>query len=356
MDIKEPNSSNLPYYRFRNELIAISAICWVISLALPTLIPSGENEAGLGIGILLMGWLGFAGIEDGINLLGVLAWWANPFYLFALASINSKDKPPIISTCLALGFASLTSLLSSYAINTVPSFTTIVGYGPGVLLWFFAILTLAYVVAKDTNHKLIQRLIISLLVALFAIYAAQIIWRSVAANESERGRLPFYAAKRGIICSVEATKLPIPKQQLSLSLESSFDKEWLDTLRNWGITAIQIGKTEYKKAEAGSPESRKHPYMTEEAIYQRDRFSRYTLRIEGGYPYINKWSDGRSDFVRLTIIENKTEKEIGHLMHYRELNSRMGFCPSLPQYSHKHNEEAIKWLAPFISADIETVK
>lgn len=292
-----------------------------------------------------MGWLGVAGVEDSVSLLGVLAWWANPFYLWALIKIQLKGKTPKFSANMALGLATLTVLVGSYALNAIPTFTPVIGYGPGALLWYLAILSLAYVVARDAGYASSHKLIVYTVCVLCFGYTVQLLWRVTSANDAERERLPFYAAKRGLICSVEATKLPITEQQPAISL-GAYNKQWLDALRNWKVTAIQIGSTEYRRAADGSPESRKPPYMTAQPVSLP---ARYTLRVEGGYPYVNKWSDGGGDFVRLIMVDNQTKEEIGQLVHRREMNRRLGFCPSLTYFPHSLNEEAIQWLAPFIS-------
>jgi hypothetical protein len=78
----EKNVSETIYSRpHRQAFLILSFVFWLLSLALPALITPNPEHTIFGIGILLMGWLGFAGVEDGVNLLGVLAWWANPLYL-----------------------------------------------------------------------------------------------------------------------------------------------------------------------------------------------------------------------------------------------------------------------------------
>lgn len=104
----------------RQLLLKLSFAFWLISLALPALITPNSEHTSFGVGILGMGWLGIAGVEDGVNLLGVLAWWANPVYLWAIAKALSNKTQPIFSAYLATGLGALTFLLSSYAINAVP--------------------------------------------------------------------------------------------------------------------------------------------------------------------------------------------------------------------------------------------
>jgi hypothetical protein len=214
------------------------------------------------------------------------------------------------------------------------------------LLWFLALLSLAYVVATDTEElSSLARFCKILAGALISLYLAQIGWRASSSNESERERLPYYSAKRGSICEVLATPLPITEKQIAIELKpTNIDYKWIESLHNWGITTIQVSSEEYTPAEPDTIESRNPPYMHRGTISQP---ARYALEVEGGYPYINKWSDG-GDFVRLRLIDTQNNNELGQLSYHKELNSRLGFCPTLTMYSESGNEEAIKWLAPFI--------
>ena len=325
----------------------LSITLWVSALAFPALIsPDSKNTLG-GINILLMGWLGVAGVEDGTNLLGVLAWWANLFYFWAIARAAFEKTNPTIVTYLAVATASLTALLSSYALNAVPSFTPIIGYGPGVLLWFLAIFTLAYVVTRDAGHLATSRIVVGIASGLLVAYLVQVGWRAVASNDSERERLPAHAAKRGYICSVTAPLLPIADRQEAIELKAD-SEYWLKSLIHWGVTAVQVDAIEYKRAPEGSPESKLPPYLLATPVSVP---ARYTLRAEGGYPFINKWSDG-GDFVRLTVIDSQGKKDIGQLVYRREISRRLGFCPALTYYPNSQKEEAIKWLEPFIHTKI----
>ena len=290
-----------------------------------------------------MGWLGIAGVEDGVSLLGVLAWWANPFYLWALLRSSLGGKNPVFSANVAVCLASLTVFLGSWAVNAVPVFTPVLGYGPGALLWYLAILSLTYETTRYGGTAS-PMLVSGLAGTVCVLFVGLLIWRGAASNLSEREKLPFYSAKRGFICSVEASPLPIADPQAAIALEAE-SKQWLESLRNWRVAAVQVGSTEYFAATEGSPESQKPPYMASRPVSAP---ARYTLRVDGGYPYVNKWSDG-GDFVRMILIDNQTKSQIGQLVHHREINRKVGFCPSLTYFPHSRNEEAIRWLAPFLA-------
>ncbi len=325
-------------------LLGLSFTLWVSSLAFPALISPNPESTLSGLYILLIGWLGIAGIEDSVSLLGVLAWWANPVYLWAIFRFAFGSVVPTTSAYLAAAIASLTFLLSSYAINAAPSFTPIIGYGPGVLLWFLAILSLAYVVAKDTGTLTLAKWLRGVSIILIVVFLTQLIWRSVVSNESEREELPYYSAKRGLVCSVTAPPLRIDKKQPAIELRVDNRKNWVESLLHWGTNAVQFDGFEYQQAPKGSPEAQRPPYM---AVKPVSIPARYVLHAEGGYPFINKWSDG-GDFVQLTLIDSQVNATLGSIIFRREINRRLGFCPSLTYFPHSTKEEAIKWLSPFL--------
>ena len=337
------HSSSEPRFRLRSIFLILSFTAWLASLALPALITPTHEDTGWGYGILIMGWLGIAGVGDDLSRVGVFAWWANPFYLWAIARMLG-GKTPVFSTSMAVALGTLTVLVSNYAVGSGATFAPVIGYGPGALLWYLAILTLAFAVARDAGSAFTANFITCAAAVVAVAYTAQMLWRFMGANEAERQRLPFYAAKRGPICSATMSPLPIPEQQPAIGLEAPGMK-WLDSLRHWGVVAIQRGSIEYRRAPEGSQESKRHPYMTADAVTTP---ARYTLHVQGGHPYINQWSDG-GDFVRLKVIDNRTNTIIGELAHHREWNRRLGFCPSLSYSALRGwNEEAIQWLAPFI--------
>ena len=165
--------------------LSASFVLWLISLTLPALISSTSANA-FGWSILAFGWLGFAGVEDGVNFLGVIAWWANPLYLWAMARFAFGSKLPRVSSYLAVGLGSLTILLSSYAVNAVPSYSAIIGYGPGAVLWYLALLGPAYLVAYESGRIYSLSGLVVLGVLIVGFYMIQIGLRAVVANESDQ--------------------------------------------------------------------------------------------------------------------------------------------------------------------------
>lgn len=310
-------------------LLWLSLVLWIFSLALPALI-SSRSEPANGLGILSIGWLGFAGIKDGLDLLGVLAWWANPFYLWAISKAFA-GRQPTISVFMAVALAPLTFLLSHFAINAVPTFSTVTGYGPGALLWFLAILILAYAVTKDTELSDVSKATMGIAFILIICFIGQVSWRAVASNSSEKIRLPYYAAKRGLICSATVTPLPIIHKQSAIALKTD-NNYWLDALLNWGVNAVQTYRVEFHKTS-------EPPFKVSIPISQP---SQYSLYVEGDTPFFNS----RARHIKLRIVDSKNNEEIGHMTFKRQLSG--GFCPGLPFYSQDEEEEVLKWLAPFI--------
>lgn len=347
MAINDTGSTLREHHHFRQTLLGLSFIFWISSLALPTLISPYPEHTLNGLYILLAGWLGIVGIEDGVNLIGVLAWWANPLYLWAIYRSAFGSIVPTTSAYLAVAIAPLTFLLSSYALNAVPSFTPIIGYGPGTLLWFLAILGLAYIVSKDTGNVVLAKWFKVISTILIVTFLTQMIWRTAVSNDSEREKLPYYSAKRGLVCSATAPPIYINERQPAIALKTDDSKHWIESLLNWGVNAVQFDGFEYKQAPKGSLEAQRPPYMVSKPVSTP---ARYVLHAEGGYPFINKWSDG-GDFVQLTLIDSQSNANLGRITYRREMNKRLGFCPSLTYFPDSRKEEAIKWLYPFLKVD-----
>lgn len=328
--------------RFRSILrsvaLVLSFALWLASLALPALISPNPDNTLWGVGILLMGWLGVIGVQDGISALGALAWWANPLYLWALLKTFGGRKAKY-SPNMALGLATLTVLLGSYAVNVVPSFAPVQGYGPGALLWYLSIVCLSYVVAGDSGNHAKQKFLVGLGCTVCIIFVGMVEWRAMSANPSERDGLPFYAAKRGAICSTRAVPLPISTPQPAIAVEDK--KRWLGYVHSLGIAVIQVGSTEYFEALPGSWESKQPPYMDYRPVTVP---ARYTLRVESDNP---EYRD--TNLVLMTVIDNHTKQPIGHLAHHRQINRRLGYCPSFDTFPRVGNEEVRQWLAPFIA-------
>jgi hypothetical protein len=331
-------------------LLKVSLFCWCISLALPALIASKTSDLNLGIGILLTGWLGFAGVENGVNFIAILAWWANPVFLIAYAKLSDKHNNDTITPHVAVFFGLLTFLLSSYAINAVPSFTKVIGYGPGVIFWIASLLLLGYSSSLSNHLKILSRIYMAVAFIISLLYLSQIYFRYSSSNQSEKDILPAYAAKRGKICSLNALPLKIQKQESIIEIDTIDTNEWITTIHNYGVDKIQAYGQQYRAFndnEKGSLETRTPPYMHKEKIGSP---ARYLLKIEGNHPY-KFWKGTGRNSIRMIISDTKEHKVIGELIHHPDISTG-NYCPTLPTYSspqEKNNEEVIKWLAPFIS-------
>lgn len=345
----DPHSLNVNLIIPSSILLVFSFALWLLSLVFPALISPYDKHSLSGLEILSIGWLGVVGVEDVASLVGVLAWWANPFYLWAISNLAFGKYLPIKTTYFALTLASLTLLLSSYAINEAPVFTPVIAYGPGALFWLLAVLSLAYIVSSKAGHQSLSKMVIIIIIILLLAYFFQVGWRAFASNDTEKVKLPYYSAKRGVVCSVKMIPLPIIEKQSVIKLNlSEYNKDWLNFLLDWGIKSVQFDGIEYMRAPQGSPESMRYPYMIGKIITLP---ARYTFIAQGGSPIVNETSD--SSDVYLSIVDNLEKKEIGQLAFHREMNSRLGFCPSLEYYSTTKTEEVIKWLSPFISPQVQ---
>jgi hypothetical protein len=317
-------------------------VLWLLSLALPTYLSAQSAEWGHGGTLLLaLGWLGILGVGDSLSVFGTFAWWANPLFLWATARILLRKALPAFSAYLAGWLSFLALLVGSLKMNEAPTYSAVLAYGPGVLAWLLAILGLACTVAREAKSDALKICFGLAMVILSTAYLVQVGSRAFLANETEKNRLPFYAAKRGVVCAEQAIPLPIDEKQHALALEAP----WMKVLNILPIDAVQYGGYQYRRAPGGSPESRMPPFSIREPISTP---ARYVLRIEGSLPYEYKSRDLDEDFV-MRVIDNSNDKEIGHLAHRREFFPELGFCPSLTSGGLHRNEEAQVWLAPFIS-------
>ena len=297
-----------------------------------------------------MGWLGFAGVEDGVNFIAILAWWANPLFLIAFFKLAENPEDDTITPHVAVFLGLLTFLLSSYAINAVPSFTKVIGYGPGVIFWIASLLLLGYCSCLTHQLKLLGRLYIVIAFIISLFYVSQIYLRYTLSNQSEKTMLPTYAAKRGKICSATAIPLNIQKQESIIDIDAIDTNEWITAIHSYGVDKIQAYGQQYRAFnddEKDSLEARTPPYMHKEEISTP---ARYLLRIEGNHPYKFWKGKGRSA-IRMVISDIKEQKIIGELIHHPDISTGY-YCPTLRAYSdpqEKNNEEVIQWLAPFIS-------
>ncbi|MGK5060592.1 hypothetical protein ACQ4WY_27010 [Janthinobacterium sp. LB2P49] len=104
-------------------VLSITVVAYVASLFLTAMVDS--HEVWLGVGVLLLGWLG--------PLTGSFAWFANPLLIFAM--YFSKEKPSAAKVAAFFGFA---LALTSFGIKIIPSDDsshTVLGFGAGCYLW-----------------------------------------------------------------------------------------------------------------------------------------------------------------------------------------------------------------------------
>lgn len=186
---------------FKKRIITFSVVMYAISLILPILILDSHEELWSGYAVLIWGWLGIAGIEDGWSLIGILGWWANLFYFYSLKEYLDFEELPIKVISWAIVLSLLSFFVDSLAINETPSYADVIAYGPGALCWFLAILSLAYVIFSESGRTMQARLAYRLGVTLGILYVIQVLWLAIGGDYLDHKNIPFYAAKRGLICS-----------------------------------------------------------------------------------------------------------------------------------------------------------
>lgn len=116
--------SGMPLWR---KLAFLSLAMYLSSVALPCLYVSGRVFGGGEL--LVMGWVG--------PFFGAFAWYANPFYWYALKKAFRRDTQPVGSPMVATIFA-LTVLLTGVPVNEAHGPRPIDGYGIGYVLWLLS--------------------------------------------------------------------------------------------------------------------------------------------------------------------------------------------------------------------------
>lgn len=187
--------------KLKKPIVTFSVVIWAISLILPTFIVDSHDQPWSGYTVLIAGWLGIAGIEDGCSLIGIFGWWANLFYFYSLKEYLDSEKLPLKAISWAVVLSLLSFFVNSLAISERPSYVDVIAYGPGALCWFFAILSLAYMIFSESGKTMQAQLAYHLGVTLAILYVIQVLWLAIGGDYLDHKHIPFYAAKRGWVCS-----------------------------------------------------------------------------------------------------------------------------------------------------------
>jgi hypothetical protein len=229
-------------------------------LVFPALILSRHTYAGLEI--LFSGWLGL--------IVFIVAWAANPFFLYAVfRQLAGRPAPRavLIAVLLALSTFGIDEILMDEGGGK----DIVYGYGLGAILWLLSIFLLATAVGwqmtrlgKGPNPWPLRFGLLSLL-AFAAISTAYYVHDHRVANASERLKLADVVFKNGPVCTI-ADPLPahvialngLPLQLKNTSLYAD-EKRDAKRLLGWGIPSVRIDDTDYSQFDPASDTVRSDP-------------------------------------------------------------------------------------------------
>lgn len=208
-----------PEKRNTNLLLLLSFSLWSISLVMPAFYT--YHDTWFGIAILVigipLGW-GGAGIAG-------FAVYANIFYGYAFLKLR-KNKKPYISIIFMLFLAFLAVFLKKVLISEIPSYTPLISWGWGSIIWAMSLITLACAAWLPDNLKSKPVTLLSLLSLFTITIIALLLYKSSQyrqANEDERKYLPAGAA----FTTIEFSHLPYlpPPQNLPITRDTVFELE-----------------------------------------------------------------------------------------------------------------------------------
>lgn len=285
-----------------DRLATAALIAWVGSLALTAFVLVAGLQRVPGFQVLIVGWLGPA--------VGNLAWFANPFFLFAAGAFGS-GRVPIRSASLAVLLALDTFRFAEYPLDGGGASTPVYAFGWGAVLWLLAqCLLLAATGLRrletdDPSWTWLQRcwpLLVGGLLAVVWLGAAAglAIHDRFVATPEEAARLAGAAFKRGAICQATVTPAATPLRGLAGPLAIELDAAAIEaagplreprTLLAWGIPTVRFGETDFSiDANAGGLLTSMPAKGTAGA----------TLQVTGT----------RRDGIRLRLVEGSAGREV----------------------------------------------
>jgi hypothetical protein len=210
-----------PPFLVSKRLAILAFILWLVSLGCTGLVFYQETISG--IEILLMGWLGPLALN--------LAWYANPFFLFACFKLSTGGQAATWASVIAILLAADTFRFRELLLNEGGTTTDLYGYGIGSLLWLVVILFVLVIEGVRLLEERGRPLSIStlikqplvllgsfLLLVLLSLSGYWGINDRVTAGESERKYLADVVFKVGSVCRVRDVK-PLARIRLTGPLE-----------------------------------------------------------------------------------------------------------------------------------------
>jgi|SRR5690606_37988064 len=132
---------------YRRPILALIAVLWAVSLALPAVAAGGRTFAGLDL--LMRGWEGLSR--------GVPAWLANPLFLAALAAASVKrDVAAAVLAALAVALGA-TSFMTDELLRRGTAFVPAIELRIGFYVWLFALLALCLHALTNALHTRRER-------------------------------------------------------------------------------------------------------------------------------------------------------------------------------------------------------
>lgn len=231
---------------------------WAVSLVLPTWTDANGTDFPSGGRILLIGWMGFIGLQ--------FAWFANPMLWWAFSRVQS-DR----SAAWPAGLAVVLSL-NTLTLKYTPGAGEVYGYGWGMVFWFMAIalmLAAAGAVELRGGHRATFEnggwlrpfgLGLFALVGIGAVVLSAIDHQG--ANADEQVRLQYVAVKADEVCRTEFSKVVEPLtagdgvvevrlMQHTPASEFPTGKGLVAVLLDWGVEKVRFEGRDFSYTEAG---------------------------------------------------------------------------------------------------------
>jgi hypothetical protein len=206
--------------KLARHITRLSIILWLLSLALPGFLADGKPQYGIYILLIgvPLGWLG-----------GVVAPYANVFYLYALVSLG-KDEIPVKSLVLMVVLAGTTVFVRRILVDEGGGTASITSWGWGAIIWGISMLLLV-VATLVREYRLSSRgavlifwLIGAVLLAVFVLNRYQ--WSNANIQDRYFYLSPSMAFSTVKLCGIPVAQVagPIVPEGENISIDPSMDE------------------------------------------------------------------------------------------------------------------------------------